>query len=40
LVKELADTGDIDFGTGREVELKGFSGTRRVHDVIWDDPSP
>jgi eukaryotic-like serine/threonine-protein kinase len=40
LVKELADTGDIDFGTGREVELKGFSGTRRVHEVIWDDRSP
>jgi class 3 adenylate cyclase len=36
LVKELADTGDIDFGTVREVELKGFSGTRRVHEVIWD----
>jgi class 3 adenylate cyclase len=39
LVKELADTGDIDFGTVREVELKGFSGTRRLHEVIWDSPS-
>jgi class 3 adenylate cyclase len=39
LVKELADTGDIDFGAGREVELKGFSGTRRLHEVIWADLS-
>ncbi len=37
LVKELADTGEIAFGTAREVELKGFSGTRRVHEVLWDD---
>ena len=38
LVKELADTGDIEFGAVREVELKGFSGTRRLHEVIWDSP--
>ena len=37
LVKELADTGDVDFGAVREVELKGFSGTRQLHEVIWDD---
>ncbi len=35
LVKELADTGDISFGRVREVELKGFSGTRHLHEVIW-----
>ena len=42
LVKELADTGDVDFGAVREVELKGFSGARQLHEVIWDDrrPSP
>ena len=38
LVKELADTGDVDFGTVREVELKGFSGARRLHEVLWHDP--
>jgi class 3 adenylate cyclase len=36
LVKELADTGEIDFGPPREVELKGLSGSRRLHDVMWD----
>jgi class 3 adenylate cyclase len=36
LVKELADTGGIDFGPPREVELKGLSGTRQLHDVIWE----
>ncbi|MGH9024205.1 MAG: adenylate/guanylate cyclase domain-containing protein [Acidimicrobiia bacterium] len=36
LVKELADTGDIDFGGAREVALKGFSGTRRLHQVNWE----
>src|SRR5205085_8449592 len=35
LVKELADTGDIGFGAAREAELKGFSGTRSLHEVIW-----
>jgi class 3 adenylate cyclase len=35
LVKELADTGDIRFGAAREVELKGFSGMRSLHEVVW-----
>jgi class 3 adenylate cyclase len=36
LVKELADTGEISFGPAREAELKGISGSRRLHDVIWE----
>ncbi len=36
LVKELADTGEIAFGPAREVELKGLSGRRRVHEVLWE----
>jgi class 3 adenylate cyclase len=35
LVKELADTGDINFGPPRDVDLKGISGLRRLHDVLW-----
>ena len=40
LVKELADTGDISFGAAREVELKGFSGIRHLHEVIWTEETP
>jgi class 3 adenylate cyclase len=36
LVKELADTGEIDFGPPRDVEFKGLSGTRRLHGVMWE----
>ncbi len=36
LVRELADTGEIPFGPAREVELKGLSGRRRVHEVLWE----
>jgi class 3 adenylate cyclase/ketosteroid isomerase-like protein len=36
LLRELTETGgDIDFGESREVELKGLSGTHRVHEVVW-----
>ena len=35
LVKELTDTGEIDFGPPQEVELRGLSGQRRVHEVKW-----
>ena len=36
LLKELTESaGDIRFGEGREVELKGLSGLHRVLDVVW-----
>jgi uncharacterized protein (TIGR02246 family) len=36
LVKELtASGGDIAFGEGRDVELKGLSGSQRVFAVTW-----
>ncbi len=36
LLKELTESGgDIAFGEGREVELKGLSGRHRVFDVVW-----
>ena len=36
LLKELtASGGDIEFGEGREVELKGLSGGHRVFLVSW-----
>jgi class 3 adenylate cyclase len=36
LLKELtASGGDIEFGDGREVELKGLSGVQNVHVVNW-----
>jgi class 3 adenylate cyclase len=37
VVKELADTGDIAFGPPRDLELKGFSQPRRLHDVLWEE---
>ncbi len=37
LVKELtASGGDIAFGEGRELELKGLSGKHPVHAVAWE----
>jgi class 3 adenylate cyclase len=37
LLKELtASAGDIHFGPEREVELKGLSGTHRIHEVLWN----
>jgi class 3 adenylate cyclase len=36
LLKELTESGgDIAFGEGREVELKGLSGQHRVFEVAW-----
>ena len=36
LLKELTESGgDIAFGEGREVELKGLSGQHRVFEVEW-----
>ena len=37
LLKELTDSaGDLEFGTGQDVKLKGLSGTTRIFPVIWD----
>jgi class 3 adenylate cyclase len=37
LLKELTESsGDIAFGEAREVELKGLSGSYRLHAVEWD----
>jgi class 3 adenylate cyclase len=37
LLKELTESaGDIDFGEGRDVELKGLTGKHRVFDVAWE----
>jgi class 3 adenylate cyclase len=37
LVKELTESGgDFEFENGREVALKGLSGTGRVYSVSWD----
>ena len=37
LLRELTESGgDIRFGAGRDVELKGLSGHHRVHEVIWN----
>jgi class 3 adenylate cyclase len=37
LTKELVQTaGDVKFDEGRDVELKGLSGTHRVYAVEWD----
>ncbi|MCH8814974.1 MAG: protein kinase [Chloroflexi bacterium] len=36
LLRELtASGGDINFGEGREVELKGLSGTQQIYTVGW-----
>jgi class 3 adenylate cyclase/ketosteroid isomerase-like protein len=38
ILKELTESGgDIRFGPAREFELKGLTGSYRVHDVIWRD---
>ncbi len=37
LLKELTESaGDIQFGEGREVALKGLAGLNRVYAVVWD----
>jgi serine/threonine protein kinase/class 3 adenylate cyclase/pimeloyl-ACP methyl ester carboxylesterase len=36
LLKALVDSaGDLAFDEGREIELKGLSGTHRMHEVLW-----
>ena len=36
LLKELTESaGDITFGDGREVELKGLSGLHQLCEVHW-----
>ena len=36
LLKDLLESsGEVDFGPPREVELKGISGPRRVHEIVW-----
>ncbi len=36
LLKELTESGgDIAFGEGRDVELKGLAGTHQVHHIAW-----
>jgi class 3 adenylate cyclase len=36
LLREITESGgDIPFGESREVELKGLSGTYRIHEVLW-----
>ena len=36
LLKDLLESsGEVDFGSPREVELKGISGPRRVHEIVW-----
>jgi len=38
LLKDLADgSGDMVFGAGRDVDFKGFSGSRRVYPLHWED---
>ena len=37
LLKELTESaGDIAFGEGREVELKGLAGAHQVHQIRWE----
>jgi class 3 adenylate cyclase len=41
LVRELTESaGDLRFGEGREVVLKGLSGRHRVHTVDWRSDGP
>jgi class 3 adenylate cyclase len=36
LLKDLLESsGDVEFGPPRDVELKGMSGARRVHEIVW-----
>ncbi len=38
LLKELADgSGEFTFGPGRDIDLKGFSASRRVHPLRWQE---
>ena len=36
LLKDLVESaGEFTFGAGREVELKGLKGKRRLFEVVW-----
>jgi class 3 adenylate cyclase len=36
LLKDLLESsGEVEFGPPRDVELKGISGPRRVHEIVW-----
>ena len=38
LLKALVESsGEFEFGEGREMELKGLSGSHQVFDVKWDE---
>ncbi len=38
LLKALTESfGDITFGRGRSVQLKGLSGTQRIYEVTWQE---
>jgi predicted ATPase/class 3 adenylate cyclase len=38
LLKELSDgSGEFAFGPGRDIDLKGFSVSRRVHPLLWQE---
>jgi class 3 adenylate cyclase len=39
ITKEITSSrGDLQFGTAREVTLKGIEGEYQVHEVVWDRP--
>jgi class 3 adenylate cyclase len=39
LLKDLLQgSGDVEFGPPREVELKGISGSQRLHEIVWQKP--
>ncbi|MDZ7728607.1 MAG: adenylate/guanylate cyclase domain-containing protein [Dehalococcoidia bacterium] len=41
LLKALTESsGDIRFGRGESVQLKGLSGTQRAYQVLWDEEPP
>jgi adenylate cyclase len=37
ITKEIASTGDFNFGEPRQVALKGIEGDYTVHEVLWRD---
>ena len=41
LLKELTESaGDLRFGEGHDVKLKGLTGSTRIYPVIWDQAGP
>jgi predicted ATPase/class 3 adenylate cyclase len=38
LLKDLTGgSGDLQFGPGRDADLKGFSGSKRVYPLLWEE---